>query len=42
MMQELLAPLMMRRKKETVAQLPGIEEIVVWVSLTAAQRTYYR
>jgi SNF2 family DNA or RNA helicase len=41
-MQELLAPILLRRMKEDVEKLPEKEEIVVWVQLTPEQHQYYR
>ncbi|GLC56571.1 hypothetical protein PLESTB_001122300 [Pleodorina starrii] len=41
-LQAALAPVLLRRMKEDVEELPQKEEVVVWVELTAAQRAYYR
>ena len=37
-----LKPLLLRRMKEDVENLPEKEEVVVWVELTQQQRAYYR
>ncbi|GLI59359.1 hypothetical protein VaNZ11_001224 [Volvox africanus] len=41
-LQAALAPILLRRMKEDVEELPQKEEVVVWVELTAYQRAYYR
>lgn len=41
-MQAELRPVLLRRMKEDVENLPDKEEIVVWVELTAQQRHFYR
>lgn len=41
-LQAALAPLLLRRMKEDVENLPEKEEVVIWVELTAEQRRYYR
>ena len=40
--QEDLKPILLRRMKEDVENLPEKEEVVVWVQLTHQQRTYYK
>ena len=40
--QEDLRPILLRRMKEDVENLPEKEEVVVWVQLTHQQRTYYK
>lgn len=40
--QAALAPILLRRMKEDVEDLPQKEEVIVWVELTAHQRAYYR
>lgn len=42
MSQECLAPILLRRMKEDVEDLPEKEEVIIWVELTAEQRTYYK
>lgn len=37
-----LQPVLLRRMKEDVEQLPEKEEVVVWVELTQQQRAYYK
>jgi SNF2 family DNA or RNA helicase len=37
-----LRPVLLRRMKEDVENLPDKEEIVVWVELTAQQRQFYK
>lgn len=37
-----LQPVLLRRMKEDVENLPEKEEVVVWVELTQQQRTYYK
>ncbi len=41
-MQEELRPILLRRMKEDVENLPEKEEVVVWVQLTHQQRAYYK
>lgn len=41
-MQKELQPVLLRRMKEDVENLPEKEEVVVWVELTQQQRTYYK
>ncbi|KAG2440284.1 hypothetical protein HXX76_004395 [Chlamydomonas incerta] len=41
-LQEALAPMLLRRMKEDVEELPQKEEVVIWVELTQQQRAYYR
>ncbi|KXZ48712.1 hypothetical protein GPECTOR_26g615 [Gonium pectorale] len=41
-LQAALAPILLRRMKEDVEELPQKEEVVIWVELTAHQRAYYR
>ncbi|MEW5298254.1 MAG: hypothetical protein WDW36_001399 [Sanguina aurantia] len=41
-LQECLAPILLRRMKEDVEDLPEKEEVIIWVELTAEQRTYYK
>ncbi|GFR52261.1 hypothetical protein Agub_g14795 [Astrephomene gubernaculifera] len=41
-LQSALAPVLLRRMKEDVEELPQKEEVVIWVELSAHQRTYYR
>ena len=38
--QAALAPVLLRRMKEDVEDLPEKEEVVIWVELTAEQRRY--
>ena len=40
--QEALKPILLRRMKEDVENLPEKEEVVVWVQLTHQQRAYYK
>ena len=40
--QEELRPILLRRMKEDVENLPEKEEVVVWVQLTHQQRAYYK
>ena len=40
--QDALRPVLLRRMKEDVENLPDKEEVVVWVELTPEQRHYYR
>ena len=40
--QEELRPILLRRMKEDVENLPEKEEVVVWVQLTQQQRSYYK
>ena len=40
--QEELRPILLRRMKEDVENLPEKEEVVVWVQLTHQQRSYYK
>ena len=40
--QDALRPVLLRRMKEDVEALPGMEEVVVWVELMPEQRHYYR
>lgn len=40
--QAALRPVLLRRMKEDVENLPDKEEVVVWVELTPEQRHYYR
>ena len=42
LMQEELRPLLLRRMKEDVENLPEKEEVIVWVELTDLQRAYYK
>lgn len=37
-----LRPILLRRMKEDVENLPEKEEVVVWVQLTHQQREYYK
>lgn len=37
-----LRPILLRRMKEDVENLPEKEEVVVWVQLTNTQRSYYK
>ena len=37
-----LRPILLRRMKEDVENLPEKEEVVVWVQLTHQQRQYYK
>jgi SNF2 family DNA or RNA helicase len=41
-MQADLRPILLRRMKEDVEQLPEKEEVIVWVELTRQQRLYYK
>lgn len=41
-MQADLRPILLRRMKEDVEQLPEKEEVIVWVELTPMQRVYYK
>ncbi|KAG2455048.1 hypothetical protein HYH02_000873 [Chlamydomonas schloesseri] len=41
-LQESLAPILLRRMKEDVEELPQKEEVVIWVELSQQQRAYYR
>ncbi|KAL0045080.1 hypothetical protein WJX82_007731 [Trebouxia sp. C0006] len=41
-LQEELRPILLRRMKEDVENLPEKEEVVVWVQLTHQQRAYYK
>ena len=41
-LQEELRPILLRRMKEDVENLPEKEEVVVWVQLTHQQRSYYK
>lgn len=41
-LQDALRPLLLRRMKEDVENLPEKEEVIIWVELTPQQRTYYR
>ncbi|WIA09219.1 hypothetical protein OEZ85_008629 [Tetradesmus obliquus] len=41
-LQAALAPVLLRRMKEDVEDLPEKEEVVIWVELTQEQRRYYR
>ncbi|KAK9793449.1 hypothetical protein WJX73_007753 [Symbiochloris irregularis] len=41
-LQKELQPVLLRRMKEDVENLPEKEEVVVWVELTQQQRTYYK
>ena len=40
--QDALRPVLLRRMKEDVENLPDKEEVVVWVELTPEQRHFYR
>ncbi len=40
--QDLLAPILLRRMKEDVEQLPEKEEIVINVALTGLQNQFYQ
>ena len=42
MLQEALRPLLLRRMKEDVEDLPEKEEVIVWVRLTTQQHAYYK
>lgn len=37
-----LKPILLRRMKEDVEQLPTKEEIVIWVEMTPTQHAYYK
>ncbi|KAL0028186.1 hypothetical protein WJX79_000439 [Trebouxia sp. C0005] len=41
-LQEEMRPILLRRMKEDVENLPEKEEVVVWVQLTHQQRAYYK
>lgn len=41
-LQSLLRPILLRRMKEDVEDLPEKEEVIVWTELTAEQRAVYR
>ncbi len=41
-MQADLHPILLRRMKEDVENLPEKEEVIVWVELTRQQRLYYK
>ncbi|KAK9835518.1 hypothetical protein WJX74_002180 [Apatococcus lobatus] len=41
-LQEALRPLLLRRMKEDVEDLPEKEEVIVWVRLTTQQHAYYK
>jgi len=41
-MQKDLHPILLRRMKEDVEDLPEKEEVIVWVELTRQQRVYYK
>ena len=40
--QEALRPMLLRRMKEDVEDLPEKEEVIVWVRLTQQQHAYYK
>ena len=40
--QKEMRPLLLRRMKEDVEQLPEKEEVIVWVELTRQQQFYYK
>lgn len=41
-LQEALRPILLRRMKEDVEDLPEKEEVIVWVRLTTQQHAYYK
>ena len=41
-MQREMRPILLRRMKEDVEQLPEKEEVIVWVELTRQQQFYYK
>ena len=40
--QKEMRPILLRRMKEDVEQLPEKEEVIVWVELTRLQQFYYK
>lgn len=41
-LQEVLRPILLRRMKEDVENLPEKEEVIIWTELTKEQRAYYK